>query len=63
VDNLRNLLIIRSIALLGQTGVLIYVLLASRTTESLLGVSQPGRAGAAHHGQPVAHHTALAGGG
>jgi len=39
VDNLRNLLIIRSIALLGQTGVLIYVLLASRTTESLLGVT------------------------
>jgi two-component system sensor histidine kinase RegB len=39
VDNLRNLLIIRSIALLGQTGVLIYVLLASRTTESLLGVA------------------------
>ena len=37
VDNLRNLLIIRSIALLGQTGVLIYVLLASRTTESLFG--------------------------
>ena len=43
VDNLRNLLIIRSIALLGQTAVLAYVLLASRTTASLVGVTdQPG---------------------
>jgi two-component system sensor histidine kinase RegB len=39
VDNLRNLLIIRSIALLGQTGVLLYVLVASRTTQSLWGVT------------------------
>ena len=39
MDNLRNLLIIRSIALLGQTGVLAYVLLASRTTASLVGVT------------------------
>jgi two-component system sensor histidine kinase RegB len=39
LDNLRNLLIIRSIALLGQTGVLAYVLLASRTTASLVGVT------------------------
>ena len=39
VDNLRNLLIIRSIALLGQTGVLAYVLFASRTTASLWGVT------------------------
>ncbi len=39
LDNLRSLLIIRSIALLGQTGVLAYVLFASRTTESLAGVT------------------------
>jgi two-component system sensor histidine kinase RegB len=39
LDNLRSLLIIRSIALLGQTGVLVYVLVASRTTESLWGVT------------------------
>ena len=39
VDNLRNLLIIRSIALLGQTGVLVYVLLASRTAAGLWGVT------------------------
>jgi two-component system sensor histidine kinase RegB len=39
LDNLRSLLIIRSIALLGQTGVLGYVLFASRTTESLWGVT------------------------
>ena len=39
VDNLRNLLIIRSIALLGQTGVLAYVVFTSRTTASLLGVT------------------------
>jgi two-component system sensor histidine kinase RegB len=39
VDNLRNLLIIRSIALLGQTGVLAYVLVNSRTTASLYGVT------------------------
>lgn len=38
VDNLRNLLIIRSIALLGQTAVLAYVMLTSRTTADLLGV-------------------------
>ena len=39
LDNLRNLLIIRSLALLGQTGVLAYVLLVSRTTASLVGVT------------------------
>ena len=39
VDNLRNLLIIRSIALLGQTAVLAYGVLASRTTSSLWGVT------------------------
>ena len=39
MDNLRNLLIIRSIALLGQTGVLAYILLSSRTTENLWGVT------------------------
>ncbi len=39
LDNLRSLLLIRSIALLGQTGVLAYVLLASRTTASLWGVT------------------------
>ena len=38
-DNLRNLLLIRGIALLGQAGVLAYVLFASRTTESLVGVT------------------------
>jgi two-component system sensor histidine kinase RegB len=37
-DNLRNLLVIRSIALLGQTGVLAYVMLVSRTTESPVGI-------------------------
>jgi len=35
VDNLRSLLFIRSIALLGQAGVLAYVLFVSRTTENL----------------------------
>ncbi len=39
LDNLRSLLLIRSIALLGQTGVLAYVLFASRTTENLWGVT------------------------
>jgi two-component system sensor histidine kinase RegB len=39
LDNLRSLLFIRSIALLGQAGVLAYVLFSSRTTESLLGVT------------------------
>lgn len=39
LDNLRSLLLIRSIALLGQTGVLAYVLFASRTTEGLWGVT------------------------
>jgi two-component system sensor histidine kinase RegB len=39
LDNLRNLLIIRSIALLGQTGVLAYVVFASRTTTDLWGVT------------------------
>ena len=39
LDNLRSLLLIRSIALLGQTGVLAYVMLVSRTTESLWGVA------------------------
>ncbi|MCB1853307.1 MAG: HAMP domain-containing histidine kinase [Halieaceae bacterium] len=39
LDNLRSLLLIRGIALLGQTGVLIYVLYASRTTEGLWGVT------------------------
>jgi two-component system sensor histidine kinase RegB len=39
LDNLRSLLLIRSIALLGQTGVLAYVVLVSRTTESLWGVA------------------------
>lgn len=38
-DNLRNLLLIRGIALLGQTAVLGYVLWVSRTTESLSGVT------------------------
>jgi len=39
LDNLRSLLLIRGIALLGQTGVLAYVLVASRTTASLWGVT------------------------
>jgi two-component system, sensor histidine kinase RegB len=39
LDNLRSLLIIRSIALLGQTGVLAYVVYSSRTTEDLWGVT------------------------
>jgi two-component system sensor histidine kinase RegB len=39
LDNLRNLLIIRSIALLGQSGVLAYVLFANRTTSDLWGVT------------------------
>lgn len=39
VDNLRSLLFIRSIALLGQAGVLAYVLFVSRTTESLWAVA------------------------
>ena len=39
LDNLRSLLLIRSIALLGQTGVLAYVVLVSRTTENLWGVA------------------------
>jgi two-component system sensor histidine kinase RegB len=39
LDNLRSLLLIRGIALLGQTGVLAYVLFASRTTEDLWGVA------------------------
>ena len=39
VDNLRNLLLIRSIALLGQIGVLLYVLTSSRTTENLWGIT------------------------
>jgi len=38
LDNLRSLLLIRGIALLGQTGVLAYVLLTSRTTQSLWGI-------------------------
>lgn len=38
LENLRSLLIIRSIALLGQIGVLCYVLLSSRTTEDLWGM-------------------------
>ncbi len=37
--NLRSLLAIRAIALLGQTGVLAYVLLVSRTTVSLWGLA------------------------
>jgi two-component system, sensor histidine kinase RegB len=39
LENLRSLLIIRSIALLGQIGVLCYVLIASRTTEDLWGMT------------------------
>lgn len=38
VDNLRNLLVIRAIALLGQTGVLAFTVYSSRTTDSMLGV-------------------------
>ena len=38
-DNLRNLLLIRSIALLGQTGVLAYVLWSKKTNDSLTGVT------------------------
>jgi len=37
--NLRSLLAIRAIALLGQAGVLAYVLLVSRTTQSLAGMA------------------------
>ncbi len=39
LDNLRSLLLIRGIALLGQTGVLAYVLFTSRTTQSLWGIT------------------------
>jgi len=39
LDNLRSLLIIRSIALLGQTAVLAYVLYSSRTTQDLWGIT------------------------
>ena len=39
LENLRSLLIIRSIALLGQLCVLCYVLMVSRTTEDLLGMT------------------------
>ena len=39
MENLRSLLIIRSIALLGQIGVLCYVLLVNGTTEDLLGMT------------------------
>lgn len=39
IENLRSLLIIRSIALLGQIGVLCYVLVVSRTTEDLWGMT------------------------
>ena len=39
VDNLRNLLLIRGIALLGQTAVLAYVVASSRTLSSLAGVT------------------------
>lgn len=39
LENLRSLLIIRSIALLGQIGVLCYVLMSSRTTEDLWGMT------------------------
>ena len=39
LENLRSLLIIRSIALLGQIGVLVYVLVSSRTTEDLWGMT------------------------
>ncbi|WP_187275708.1 ATP-binding protein [Parahaliea aestuarii] len=39
LTNLRSLLAIRAIALLGQAGVLGWVLLASRTTESMFGLA------------------------
>ncbi len=39
VENLRSLIWIRSIALLGQTGVLAYVVIFSRTTESPWGLA------------------------
>ena len=39
LDNLHSLLLIRGIALLGQTGVLSYVLVSSRTTQDLWGVT------------------------
>ncbi len=39
LENLRSLLIIRCIALLGQIGVLCYVLMVSRTTEDLYGMT------------------------
>ena len=39
MENLRSLLIIRCIALLGQIGVLCYVLTVNRTTEDLLGMT------------------------
>ncbi|MEM6582256.1 MAG: ATP-binding protein [Pseudomonadota bacterium] len=39
LDNLRSLLLIRSIALTGQAGVLIYVIFISQTEESLIGVT------------------------
>ncbi len=38
LDNLRSLLFMRCVALLGQTGVLAYVLSVSRTTENLTGL-------------------------
>ncbi|MEH6569221.1 MAG: ATP-binding protein [Halioglobus sp.] len=38
-ENLRSLLIIRSVALLGQTGVLAYVLFVNRSTEDLIGLA------------------------
>ncbi|MEH6587579.1 MAG: ATP-binding protein [Halioglobus sp.] len=39
LQNLRSLLLIRSMALLGQIGVLCYVLLENLTTEGLLGIT------------------------
>ncbi|MCB1678947.1 MAG: HAMP domain-containing histidine kinase [Halioglobus sp.] len=39
LDNLRNLLLIRSIALLGQAAVLAYVLLVNHTIQSLWGIA------------------------
>lgn len=39
IANLRSLLAIRGIALLGQAGVLAYVLLVSRTTQSMTGLA------------------------
>lgn len=38
-ENLRSLLIIRSVALLGQIGVLVYVLVVNRTTGDLIGLA------------------------